>query len=94
MANRHVSAIKRNRQNEKRRERNQSIRNRLRSEVRKVREAVARQDLPASESELRVAIKEISKAATKGVLHRRAASRRVGRLTKHVDQLKNASSAS
>ena len=91
MANRHASAIKRNRQNEKRRERNQAIRNRLRSEVRKVREAVARQDLPASESGLRAAIKEITKAATKGVLHRKAASRRVGRLTKHVARLKSAS---
>ena len=92
MPNRHPSAIKRNRQNEKRRERNRTVRARVKTDVRKVREAVAAQDVPTAESELRAAVKEISKAASKGVLHRNAASRRIGRLSKRVASLKSATS--
>lgn len=84
MANRHPSAVKRNRQNIKRQERNYGIRSRLRNEVRKVREAVASSDLEAADGALRAAIKEISKAATKGVLHKNAASRRISRLSRAV----------
>lgn len=91
MANRHPSAIKRNRQNEKRAERNASIRSRLRTDIRKVREAVSSQDVAAAEAGLKLAVKEIDKAATKGVLHRNAAARRISRLSKHVHALKSAS---
>ncbi len=92
MANRHKSAIKRNRQNAKRRERNRVVRSRVKSDVRKVREAVASGDKPASEQELRAAIKEISKAASKGILHRNNASRRISRLSKRVASLTSAAS--
>jgi len=84
LANRHPSAVKRNRQNIKRQERNYAIRSRLRNEVRKVRDAVAGSDLDAADGALRAAIKEISKAATKGVLHKNAASRRISRLSRAV----------
>lgn len=84
MANRHPSAIKRNRQNEKRQERNYAIRSRLRNETRKVREAVAGGDAAAADGALRTAIKEISKAATKGIIHKNAASRRISRLSRAV----------
>lgn len=87
MANRHASAIKRNRQNEKRRLRNRAIRSKVRSEVRKVREAVSSKDAGAAATELKTAIKELSKAATKGVLHKNAAARRIGRLSKQVAAL-------
>lgn len=90
MANRHPSAVKRHRQSEKREARNRTVRSRVRLEVRKVREAVERQDSAASEAELRVAIKEISKAASKGVIHRNAASRRIARLSKQVAALQKA----
>lgn len=90
MANRHKSAIKRNRQNAKRQERNRIVRSRVKTDVRKVREAVGRNDLPAAETELRTAVKEISKAASKGILHRNAASRRIARLSKRVAALKRA----
>ena len=92
MANRHKSAIKRNLQNAKRHDRNRVVRSRVKTDVRKVREAVDRQDLPTAESELRAAVKEISKAASKGILHRNAASRRIGRLSKRVATLKPAAS--
>jgi small subunit ribosomal protein S20 len=88
VANRHVSAIKRNRQNEKRRQRNRTVRARVKGDVRKVREAVTQGDRSTAETDLRTAIKELSKAASKGVLHRNAAARRIGRLSKQVAALK------
>lgn len=90
MANRHKSAIKRNRQNEKRNERNRVVRSRVKTDVRKVREAVDRKDAAAADTELRQAIKELSKAASKGILHPRNASRRIARLSKRVATLKQA----
>lgn len=87
MASRHKSAIKRHRQNARRQARNRSIRARVKTDVRKVREAVASGDGTAAESQLRIAIKEISKAASKNVLHRNAASRRIARLSKRVASL-------
>ncbi len=56
----------------------------MRSQVRKVREAVASSDTDKAQAELKVAIKELDKAATKGVLHRNSASRRIGRLSRAV----------
>jgi small subunit ribosomal protein S20 len=90
LANRHKSAIKRNRQNATRQERNRVVRSRVKTDVRKVREAVERQDLSAAETELRAAAKELNKAASKGVLHRNAAARRIARLSKRVATLKHA----
>jgi small subunit ribosomal protein S20 len=90
LANRHKSAIKRNRQNSKRKERNRIVRSRVRTDVRKVREAVDRNDPTAAEAELRQAVKELSKAASKGILHPRNASRRIARLSKRVATIKKA----
>ena len=87
MAQRHPSAIKRHRQSLKRQERNRAIRSRVRTDVRKVREAVAQGDTTAAEGTLRVAITGLSKAASKGALHRNAAARRVARLSKQVAAL-------
>jgi small subunit ribosomal protein S20 len=91
LANRHKSAIKRNRQNAKQRERNRVVRSRVRTDVRKVREAADRKDVPTAEAELRKAIKELNQAASKGIVHRKNASRRIARLSKRVAALRPAS---
>jgi small subunit ribosomal protein S20 len=88
VANRHKSAMKRNRQNAQRQDRNRIVRSRVKTDVRKVREAVERKDLPGAEAELRSAAKELSKAASKGILHRNAAARRIARLSKRVAGLR------
>lgn len=90
LAQRHPSALKRHRQSLKRREQNRAVRSRVRTEVRKLREAVDRSDAPTAEQELRVVVKGLTKAATKGVLHRNAASRRIARLSKRVAALQKA----
>ena len=91
MANRHASAIKRNRQNSKRRVRNRAVRAKVRTDVRKLRQAVASNDAATATVELQRAIKTLSKAASKGVMHKNAAARRIGRLSKQVSALQPAS---
>lgn len=83
----HPSAEKRHRQSEKRRLRNQAIRTKLRHAVRGVRSAVAARDLDAARKEFARASRALSKAATKGVVHRNNASRRIARLARAVSQL-------
>ena len=92
MAKRHASALKRNRQNQKQREGNRAVRSRVRTEVRKAREAIGQEDVTSAETELPGAIRELTKAGTKGVMHRNAVSRRVSRLSKQVAGLKKQAS--
>jgi small subunit ribosomal protein S20 len=88
LALRHPSAIKRNRQNIKQRARNRGVQASVRTEIRKLREIVAQGDQAAAEAELRIAVRDLSKAATKGVIHRNAASRRIARLSRHVANMR------
>lgn len=74
------SATKRNRQSVKRRARNASVRNGVKSVVRKAREAIAAGDPAKAKEALRVATKMIDRASSKGVLHAGNAARRIARL--------------
>jgi len=78
---RHKSAQKRARQDVKRRERNRTLRSRTRSVVKSLRA-----DLEAGAAGLDEKLKEaesaLRKAATKGVIPKRRASRQVSRLAK------------
>lgn len=84
MAN-HASAIKRHKQSEKRRQRNASVKSSLRTAVKKAKETATAKTEDAK-SALQKAISELDKAVTKGVLHRRNASRRISRLTKQLQE--------
>jgi len=77
----HKSAIKRIKQNEKKRLRNRHVRSTLRTFVKNVREAVEGKNLEAAREALAAAIPVIDKAASKGVIHSSNASRSVSRLT-------------
>jgi small subunit ribosomal protein S20 len=83
----HKSALKRIKQNEKKRLRNRHVRSTLRTFVKNVREAVAGNNLDAAREALAAAIPVIDKAASKGVIHTSNASRSVSRLTKLVNTL-------
>ncbi len=83
----HKSAEKRNRQNQKRKMRNTSIKSRVKTSVKKVLEAVSTKDKAASETALKKAISTISKGAAKGPLHKNTAARKISRLTKKVNKL-------
>ena len=79
----HPSADKRNRQNLKRRERNSALRSRMRTAVKRARQAIT--DKAADKDALvKAAIREIYKARSKNVLPANSASRTVSRLMKAV----------
>ena len=79
MAN-HPSAEKRNRQRLVRAERNQAVRSSLRTAVKKARAAIASGDIAAAEAPVAAASIALAKAASKGVVHLRAASRTTSRI--------------
>jgi small subunit ribosomal protein S20 len=76
------SAEKRNRQTQKRRARNVQVRTGLKSAVKKAREAVVQADPAAAKQAVQVALRTLDKAASKGIIHKNAAARRIGRLAK------------
>ncbi|MBM4295584.1 MAG: 30S ribosomal protein S20 [Deltaproteobacteria bacterium] len=90
MATRHLSALKRARQNKKRRLRNMSRKTRVKGMVREVRAALTRKNLEEATAALEKATPVIARVAGKGALHWRTAARKISRLTKQVNALKNA----
>lgn len=86
MAN-HASAIKRNRQSEKRAEYNRWWKSRVRTSTKNVLEAVETNSADSAKTLLTEAMKEFGKAAGKGVIHKKTASRKIARLSKKVASL-------
>ena len=76
------SQIKRNKQNEVRRERNKAVRSSLKTSHKKVEAAIAEGDAQAAQDRAREASKALDKAASTGVVHKRTAARRKSRLAK------------
>jgi len=81
------SAIKRIRQNKKRRLRNRVHRGQARTSVRDARASILEEDLEAARESTLKAIIALDKAAQKGVIHKNNASRRKGRLMKQLAAL-------
>jgi len=79
----HKSALKRARQSETRRLRNRINKTKVKNAVKKVR--VASSDSPEVAAEaLKAAMSALSRAASKGTIHRRNAARRIARLSQQV----------
>jgi small subunit ribosomal protein S20 len=66
---------------------NKIPRTRMRTFIRKVEEAIASGDKEAARTALRDAQPMIMKAASKGIVHRNTASRKVSRLAHRVEAL-------
>ena len=86
MAN-HKSAEKRVRQTIKRNEINRSNRSKLRTQIKKLRGALAASDKKQSVELLNPTVSVIDKAVNKGLIHKNTAARYKARLTKHVSEL-------
>ena len=86
MAN-HKSAIKRAKQNEGRNIRNKSNRTRVKNVIKAVRGAVEEKSQEKAQVTLATAIPVIRKAANKGAIHPKNASRKISRLTRQVNAL-------
>lgn len=83
------SAIKRLRQNETRRTINRASRSNMRTQLRRVREAVQAGELDRAREEFRLAAKKLDRAAAKNLIHKNAAARSKSRLNAMI---KNAAS--
>lgn len=86
----HQSAIKRAKQNEKKRSRNLHFESTVKSSVKKVREAIEEKNLEAAKKALSKAIPLIQKGYTQGIFHKNTSARKISRLTRAVNSLKPA----
>ncbi|MGE0855407.1 MAG: 30S ribosomal protein S20, partial [Hyphomicrobiaceae bacterium] len=68
---------------------NTSRRSTMRTEVRKVEEAIASGNKDAAVAALKVAEPLLARTAQKGVLHKRTASRKISRLTARISGMGN-----
>ena len=84
------SAKKRLRQNVKHNLRNRSYRSALKTQIKDYLAVVKEGKVQPAEEELRLTAQKLDKAAKKGILHKKTASRRKSRLTKKLNQIKAA----
>ena len=83
----HESAKKASRQAEHNRIRNRSHRSRLRTQVKRLRQAIATGEKSEAESLLRPTLSLLDHSVSLGLLHRNAAARTKSRLTRHTNRL-------
>ncbi len=81
------SQIKRNKQNEKRHERNKAVKSRLKTAVRKFREAAEAGDKDKAVELGREASRKLDQAVSKGVIHKNQAANRKSSIAKTADSL-------
>ncbi len=87
MAKRIRSAIKKQRQSLKKRTRNVKVRSALKTLMKDLSTAVEGKDLEKSREVLKSTISAFDRASSKGVIHKKTASRTIGRLSKRVHHL-------
>ncbi len=81
------SAIKRNKQNEKRRVSNRIYRGRARTFVQRARVLILAEEKEQAEKTVGQAVQALDVAASKGVIHKNNAARRKSRLMKQLAKL-------
>jgi small subunit ribosomal protein S20 len=83
----HVSAQKRARQSEKKRLRNAALKSLLKTSARKVLLAVEEKNVEEARKALARAVPAIQKIASKKVIHKKTAARKISRLARKVNTL-------
>ena len=83
-----AGAKKRLRQSQVRRGRNRSAKSSLRTQIRKVRAAVAEGNAEKASAEYQITVKKLDKAAAGNVIHANAAARTKSRLSKAIKAIK------
>ncbi len=81
------SAQKKHRQSLKRQERNRFVMSTLKTKTKRYEEALKNKDIGKSGDLLKELVSLTDKAATKGTIHRRKASRHISRVSKKFDDL-------
>ncbi|MDI6728299.1 MAG: 30S ribosomal protein S20 [Thermodesulfovibrionales bacterium] len=80
-----LSTLKRVRQAEKHRLRNQSVETKVKTYITKLDAALPSKDKEGINKILNETIRVISSAASKGIIHKNTASRKISRITKKVN---------
>ena len=83
----HKNVFKAARQAEKRRLRNRSVQSGVKNLIKKLQTAVEANKTDEASGMLREATRGLAKAASKGIIHKNTASRRISRLTAQVRKL-------
>ncbi len=83
----HKSAMKRARQNEVRRLRNKNYRTRSKNVIKEVRTAIADNSADQARESFKHSVSVIQKSASKGVIHKNTAARKISRLSRRINQL-------
>ncbi|MCA9197785.1 MAG: 30S ribosomal protein S20 [Pirellulaceae bacterium] len=86
-----AGARKRLRQSKVRRDRNRSVKTAVRTQIKKVREAVAAGDVGKAETEFVLAAKQLDRAGSHRVMHPNTTSRYKSRLSQLIRKAKQAS---
>ena len=68
-------------------ERNKAIKSKVKTAIKSVDAAIAAGDKAAASKALTTAISEINRAASKGVFHKKTASRKISRITVAVNKI-------
>ena len=84
-----ASAKKRLRQNDVRRQRNRAVKSRMRTQIRKVREAADAGEHDKAAEEFRTAAKLLDRAGARNIIHPNAAARTKSRLQKMLKGAKS-----
>lgn len=82
----HHSAIKRHRQSLKRRQRNSEAKSRIKTLIKKARQAIGAKDVEHISMRVRQVNKALGKAVSKGILKKNTASRWLSRLSRSAAQ--------
>lgn len=80
------SAAKRARQNITREKRNRRIRSMLKTSIRRFEESLESGDMTEARVKLNTAVRQIDKAAAKGVVHKNNAARKKSRLSRLLNK--------
>lgn len=82
----HKSALKRHRQSLQRRDRNRSRKSQMKTAVKKLVSAIETKDTENLQNALKESQSVIAKTASRGVIHKKTASRKISRLTKRAQR--------
>jgi len=83
----HKSAIKRQKQAEKKHEINKSVKSMLKTLAKKVEQAVEAKNADVAKEAMVKAMKAYDKAASQGILHKSTVSRKISRLSTKVGKI-------
>jgi small subunit ribosomal protein S20 len=85
----HKSALKRSKQSKEKRLRNRNVKSNLKTTMKAVSAAIDEKDPKKAQEVLSQVTPVINKAASKGVIHKKNAARKISRLTRKVNALKS-----